>query len=77
MGRRDNHSKFHLPTQAEVEKYPEGKAALIVSLDRKMSDEVASECVQCAVNLRKAGRRVVGVDLCGDPLVSLRLTLIL
>lgn len=53
----------------EVETYPPEKAALIVSLDRRMSDEVAKECVECAVKLKKAGRRVVGVDLCGDPLV--------
>lgn len=53
----------------EVEKYPPHQAALIVSLDRRMSDAVASECIDCAVSLRKAGRRVVGIDLCGDPLV--------
>ena len=61
----------------EVEKYPSERAALIVSLDRRMNHDVARECVECAVKLKKAGRRVVGVDLCGDPLVSLRLTLIL
>ncbi|KAI0078533.1 adenosine deaminase-like protein [Panus rudis PR-1116 ss-1] len=54
----------------EVEKYPADKAALIVSLDRRMSDEVAHECIECAVKLKKAGRRVVGVDLCGDPLAG-------
>ncbi|KAI0757458.1 Metallo-dependent hydrolase [Daedaleopsis nitida] len=36
-------------------------------LDRRMNSRVASECIECAVSLRKAGRRVVGVDLCGDP----------
>ncbi|CAL1696826.1 unnamed protein product [Somion occarium] len=54
----------------EVEKYPAEKAALIVSLDRRMSDDVAKECVECAVTLKKAGRRVVGMDLCGDPLAG-------
>lgn len=53
----------------EVEKYPPEQAALIVSLDRRMSDEVAKECIECAVKLKQHGRRVVGIDLCGDPLV--------
>lgn len=53
----------------EVEKYPSERAALVVSIDRRMSEEVAKECVECAIKLRKEGRRVVGVDLCGDPLV--------
>lgn len=53
----------------EVEKYPEDVAALIVSLDRRMSRSDARECVDIAVQLKKAGRRVVGVDLCGDPTV--------
>ena len=57
----------------EVEKYPADKAALIVSVDRKMSEAAAKEVVECAIILRKQGRRVVGVDLCGDPLVSLRI----
>ncbi|OCH94178.1 Metallo-dependent hydrolase [Obba rivulosa] len=51
----------------EVERYPAERAALIVSLDRRMSPAVAQECVEAAIKLRKAGRRVVGVDLCGDP----------
>lgn len=50
----------------EVEKYSAEQAALIVSMDRKMSSDVAAECVECAIRLRDAGRRVVGVDLCGD-----------
>ncbi|EMD41470.1 hypothetical protein CERSUDRAFT_146455 [Gelatoporia subvermispora B] len=52
---------------AEVERYPPERAALIVSLDRRMSPAVAEECVDAAIRLRRAGRRVVGVDLCGDP----------
>ncbi|KAF9007876.1 hypothetical protein BDQ17DRAFT_1275753 [Cyathus striatus] len=51
----------------EVESYPADKAALIVSLDRKMSEEVVKECIGIAKKLRGEGRRVVGVDLCGDP----------
>ena len=54
----------------EVEKYRPDQAALVVSLDRRMSTEVADECVQAAITLKKRGRRVVGVDLCGDPIVS-------
>ncbi|KZT68850.1 adenosine deaminase-like protein [Daedalea quercina L-15889] len=50
----------------EVEKFPEDQAALIVSMDRRMNSDVAAECVECAIKLRDAGRRVVGVDLCGD-----------
>jgi len=54
----------------EVEKYRPDQAALIVSVDRRMSKEVADECVEAAITLKKRGRRVVGVDLCGDPTVS-------
>ena len=54
----------------EVEKYRPDQAALIVSLDRRMSKEVADECVEAAITLKHRGRRVVGVDLCGDPAVS-------
>ncbi|KAF9649082.1 Metallo-dependent hydrolase [Thelephora ganbajun] len=51
----------------EVEKYRPDQAVLIVSLDRRMSKEVADECVEAAISLKKRGRRIVGVDLCGDP----------
>ena len=54
----------------EVEKYRPDQAALIVSLDRRMPKEVAEECVEAAVTLKRRGRRVVGVDLCGSPNVS-------
>lgn len=54
----------------EVEKYGPDEAALIVSLDRKMSSEVAAECIDVAVKMKNNGRRVVGVDLCGNPTVS-------
>jgi len=53
-----------------VEKYRPDQAALIVSLDRRMSKGVADECVEAAITLKERGRRVVGVDLCGDPNVS-------
>ncbi|PFH48282.1 hypothetical protein AMATHDRAFT_76807 [Amanita thiersii Skay4041] len=51
----------------EVERYPSERAALIVSLDRRMNAEIMGQCVDVAVKLRREGRRVVGVDLCGDP----------
>ncbi|KAI0761650.1 Metallo-dependent hydrolase [Trametes elegans] len=51
----------------ELERYPPERAALIVSLDRRMDRATAAECVDVAVALKQAGRRVVGVDLCGDP----------
>ena len=54
----------------EVEKYRPDQAAFIVSLDRRMSKEVADECVEAAITLKKRGRRVVGVDVCGTPTVS-------
>ena len=53
-----------------VEKYRPDQAAFIVSLDRRMSKEVANECVEAAITLKERGRRVVAVDLCGDPNVS-------
>ena len=58
----------------EVEKYRPDQAVLIVSLDRRMSKEVAGECVEAAVTLKKRGRRVVGVDLCGHPTVGISRT---
>ena len=54
----------------EVEEYGPDQAAFIVSLDRGMSVEDATECVEAAITLKDKGRRVVGVDLCGDPHVS-------
>ncbi|KAJ7094731.1 Metallo-dependent hydrolase [Mycena belliarum] len=51
----------------EVERYPKERAALIVSLDRRMTADVARECVEIARLLKEEGRRVVGIDLCGDP----------
>ena len=54
----------------EVEAYPPTKAALLVSVDRRMSEEDAIGVVEAAIKLRKQGRRVVGIDLCGTPTVS-------
>jgi adenosine deaminase len=53
----------------EVEARAPDAAALIVSLDRRMTPGVAQEVLALAVQLRREGRRVVGVDLCGDPKV--------
>lgn len=54
----------------EVEKYSIDRVALIVSLDRRMDEETAHEIVQLAALLKQEGRRIVGVDLCGDPHVG-------
>ncbi|KAG1809763.1 Metallo-dependent hydrolase [Suillus plorans] len=51
----------------EVEMYPATQAALIVSVDRRMSDLDLEECVSLAIEMKNRGRRVVGVDVCGDP----------
>jgi adenosine deaminase len=53
----------------EVEARAPDAAALIVSLDRRMDRVVAQEVLALALQLRREGRRVVGVDLCGDPRV--------
>ncbi len=53
----------------EIETRSPDAAALIVSLDRRMTPDVAREVLELAVQLRREGRRVVGVDLCGDPTV--------
>jgi len=55
----------------EVEARAPDAAALIVSLDRRMTPDVAREVLELAAQLRREGRRVVGVDLCGDPTVRL------
>lgn len=54
----------------ELECYDQSRVGLIISLNRRMSGEVLSECVRLAGELKAEGRRVVGVDLCGDPTVG-------
>ncbi|KAG2031346.1 hypothetical protein BDR03DRAFT_1016226 [Suillus americanus] len=51
----------------EIEIYPATQAALIVSVDRRMSDLDLAECVSLAIEMKNRGRRVVGIDVCGDP----------
>jgi adenosine deaminase len=51
----------------EIETYPATQAALIVSVDRRMSDLDVAECVSLAIEMKNRGRRVVGIDVCGDP----------
>ena len=53
----------------EIEARSPDAAALIVSLDRRMTPDVAREVLELAVQLRREGRRVVGLDLCGNPKV--------
>lgn len=50
-----------------VERVPPTKAALIVSVDRRMALDDVAECIDLALALHSEGRRVVGIDLCGDP----------
>jgi len=54
-----------------IERFSPARTALIVSLDRRMDAATAREVVALAVQLRREGRRVVGVDLCGDPTVRI------
>ncbi|KAG2052526.1 Metallo-dependent hydrolase [Suillus hirtellus] len=51
----------------EVEMYPATQAVLIVSVDRRMSDSDLEECISLAIEMKNRGRRVVGIDVCGDP----------
>ncbi|KAH7912280.1 Metallo-dependent hydrolase [Hygrophoropsis aurantiaca] len=50
---------------AEIDKFP--GASLIISIDRRMSDSDVRECVDLAISLHGEGRKVAGLDLCGDP----------
>jgi len=49
-----------------MEKYTPEQCNLIVSVDWRMSAEQAMETVELAIDLFKAGERIVGIDLCGD-----------
>ncbi|KAH7907053.1 Metallo-dependent hydrolase [Hygrophoropsis aurantiaca] len=57
--------KYLTTVLSEIEKF--SNAALIVCIDRRMSVSDVIECVDLAIELRGQGRRVVGLDLCGDP----------
>ncbi|KAF8311707.1 Metallo-dependent hydrolase [Clavulina sp. PMI_390] len=59
--------EYLLAILGEIESYPHGEAALIVSIDRRMDVKTVEECVELAIELRSTGHAVVGVDLCGDP----------
>lgn len=54
----------------EVEKFDPSQAALLVSVDRRMSEDDVAQCVDIAIALKQEGRRVVGIDVCGDPRVG-------
>ncbi|KAF9229777.1 Metallo-dependent hydrolase [Gyrodon lividus] len=51
----------------EIKSFPD-RAALIISVDRRMSEMDVEECVDLAIRLHNEGNPVVGLDLCGDPL---------
>ena len=51
-----------------------GTSRLIISVDMRMGEDDLRECVELAGQLKKEGRAVVGMDLCGDPSVSLPIT---
>ena len=51
----------------EIERYPVSSAACILALDRRMPQDVAGKCIEIAIDLRMGRRRIVGVDLSGDP----------
>jgi adenosine deaminase len=57
----------------EVERFSPDQAALIVSMDRTMSLVDKEDVANLAIALRKEGRCVVGLDVCGDPLVRVGL----
>lgn len=52
----------------EVERYDEDAAGLILTLDRTTGAESWKETLDVALKLKKAGRRLLGVDLAGNPL---------
>lgn len=56
-----------------IERYERGpstsmKTFLLLSVDRRDTTQKAAECIDLAIQYKDRG--VVGVDLCGDPLVS-------
>ena len=54
-----------------IDTFGNDKAALLVSVDRRMAAEDIQECVDLAISLKDQGRHVVGLDLCGDPTVCI------
>ncbi|EJU04696.1 Metallo-dependent hydrolase [Dacryopinax primogenitus] len=60
----------YLSTVLDVIESFEGRAALILSVDRRMSVDDVSRYVELAKTLKREGRAIVGVDLCGDPLTG-------
>ncbi|KAI9566956.1 hypothetical protein HD554DRAFT_2111417 [Boletus coccyginus] len=61
--------QYLLTILQEIHAFP-GRAALIVSVDRRMSAADIEECVDLAIKLHEQGEPVVGLDLCGHPLES-------
>ncbi|KAF8139819.1 Metallo-dependent hydrolase [Boletus edulis] len=59
--------QYLLTVLSEIRAFP-GRAALIVSVDRRMSEQDVEECVDLAIKLHQQGEPVVGLDLCGNPL---------
>jgi adenosine deaminase len=55
---------------AEMKRYKREQVALIVSFDRRMDHDVLRDCIRIACKLKSEGERVVGVDLCGDPMAG-------
>lgn len=62
-----NREQYLTTVLREIKSFP-GRAALIISVDRRMSEMDVEECVNLAIKLRNEGNPVVGIDLCGDPL---------
>lgn len=54
----------------EVERYPKDRVAYIASIDRRMDEETATEIVDASIHLKRQGRRIVALDLCGDILAG-------
>lgn len=59
--------QYLLTVLHEIRAFP-GRAALIVSVDRRMSEAEIEECVDLTIKLHEQGEPVVGLDLCGNPL---------
>lgn len=59
--------QYLLAVLAEIELYDADKVGLIVSIDRRMGEDVLKDCLRAACKLKTEGHRVIGLDLCGDP----------